>query len=211
MVLHPDEPHDGHAAAPEGFSYRMLYVDPTLIRQALDPDFESASDLPFVPEVVSRDALLAAVVDEAFAGFPAPFDPLAADAVLAGLADALARRGRKHRRKGRPSRGAVARARDLLDAEFARPIESADLECATGLDRFSLARAFRAAFGTAPHRYLVARRVAAARRLIAKGETLAETADACGFADQSHLNRHFKACIGVTPGRYARLIAQRAA
>jgi AraC-like DNA-binding protein len=99
----------------------------------------------------------------------------------------------------------------LLDADYARPIESADLERATGLDRFSLARAFRAAFGTAPHRYLMARRVAAARRLIANGAALAEAADACGFADQSHLNRHFKACMGVTPGRYARLIAQRAA
>jgi AraC-like DNA-binding protein len=211
MVLHPDEQHDGHAASPDGFSYRMIYVDPTSIRQALDPEFESAGDLPFVAEAVSRDATLAALVNEAFADFPTVFDPLAADALLAGLADALARRGHKPRRKSALPRHAVDRARDLLDAEFARPIESVDLERATGLDRFSLARAFRAAFGTAPHRYLVARRIAAARRLIAGGEALAEAADACGFADQSHLNRHFKACMGVTPGRYARLIAQQAA
>jgi len=211
MVLHPDEEHDGHAAAPDGFSYRMLYVDPTLIREALDPEFENISDLPFVPEVVSEDRVLAASVDDAFAGFPGPFDPLAAEAVIAGLADALARRAKLRRRGGALPRRAVAEVRALLDAEYARPIGSGDLERVAGLDRFSLARAFRTAFGTAPHRYLIARRVAAARRLIAGGAPLAEAADACGFSDQSHLNRHFKACMGVTPGRYARLIAQQAA
>jgi hypothetical protein len=36
MVLHPDEQHDGHAAIPDGFSYRMIYVDPALISGALE-------------------------------------------------------------------------------------------------------------------------------------------------------------------------------
>jgi AraC-like DNA-binding protein len=209
MVLHPDEPHDGHAATPGGFSYRMIYVDPALIRDALDPVSGGAHVLPFVPEAVLQDESLAAALEDAFSGFPAPFDPLAADALLANIADALAKRGRLPRRRAASPRRAVERARDLLDAEYARPIESGDLEQVTGLDRFSLARAFRAAFGTAPHRYLVARRVTAARRMIGQGAALAEIAAACGFADQSHLNRHFKASMGVTPGRYARLVAQQ--
>jgi len=212
MVLHPDEQHDGHAAAPEGFSYRMLYVEPALIRAALDAEFADAAALPFVAEPVSQDRAIAAVLREAFAGFPTVFDALAADATIAGLADALAGRDRLRRKSRRSApRRALDRVRQLLDAEYARPLDSGDLERSADLDRFSLARGFRDAFGTAPHRYLIARRVAAARRLIAGGATLAEVAGACGFADQSHLNRHFKAHIGVTPGRYARLIAQRAA
>jgi AraC-like DNA-binding protein len=211
MVLHPDEQHDGHAATQEGFSYRMLYVDPALIRAALDPAFENAADLPFVPEVVSEDRAIVAVLNEAFAGFPGPFDPLAAEAVVAGLADALARRGNLRRRKSPHPHRAMSEVRALLDAEFAKPISSDDLERVAGLDRFTLARAFRSAFGTAPHRYLVARRVTAARRMIGDGTPLAEIAAACGFADQSHLNRHFRAHTGITPGRYARLIAQQAA
>jgi hypothetical protein len=35
IVIHPDEAHDGHAGAPGGFVYRMLYVDPALIGAAL--------------------------------------------------------------------------------------------------------------------------------------------------------------------------------
>lgn len=209
MVLHPDEPHDGHAAVPTGFSYRMVYVDPALIGRALDREGVGARALPFVGDAVSQDRAMAALLDEAFADFPGKLDPLAGDALLAGLADALVRRGRPARRRATatPQR-ALLRVRDFLDAEFARPIESADLERVADLDRFSLARAFRESFGTAPHRYLVARRVTAARSLIADGAPLAEVAGACGFVDQSHLNRHFKAHFGMTPGRYARLVAR---
>jgi len=210
MVLHPDEQHDGHAVVPGGFSYRMIYIDPVLIREALKPEIAGAHTLPFVAEAVVRDGAIAALLREAFDGFPGAFDPLAGDALLSGLADALMRRGGMKRMAiARPQR-ALMRVRDYLDSEFARPIASCDLERVGDLDRFSLARAFRGSFGTAPHRYLIARRIAAARRSIAGGARLAEVAAACGFADQSHLNRHFKAHTGMTPGRYARLVATNA-
>ena len=46
--------------------------------------------------------------------------------------------------------------------------------------------------------------------MIAQGVPLSETAVATGFADQSHLTRHFAARFGLTPGRWAAL-AQHAA
>ena len=86
---------------------------------------------------------------------------------------------------------------------------SEELEKITGLDRFALSRHFRAATGTSPHRYQVGRRLARAQRMIADGMALSEAAAATGFADQSHLTRHFAARFGLTPGRWAAL-ARRA-
>ncbi|MGH7124849.1 MAG: AraC family transcriptional regulator [Stellaceae bacterium] len=203
IVIHPDEPHDGHAGRPSGFAYRMLYLDPALVQRALG----GAGTPPFVPEVVAADAETASILTEAFAEFPAPLEPLAWDGIVARLAEALARRGenRRSRTPGSRARTRVEAARAFLAAECHRPITSADLETVTGLDRFTLARAFRAVLGTSPHRYLVGRRLDYARALVMSGAGLADAAAAAGFVDQSHLTRQFKSRYGVTPGRWLAL------
>jgi AraC-like DNA-binding protein len=201
MVIHPDEAHDGHAGVDQGFAYRMLYVDPAAVSAALD-----GANPPFVPEVVADDQALADLLREAFADFPQPLEPLAQDALIGRLAELLAARGDGVKPKpGRTSRQAVARAREFLAAEAHRTVSSEELETVSGLDRFALARHFRAAYGTSPHRFQVGRRLARAQELIAEGTALSEAAAATGFADQSHLTRHFSARFGVTPGRWAAL------
>ena len=202
MVIHPDEAHDGHASVDKGFAYRMLYVDPASVSAALD-----GASPPFVPDVVADDPVLADLLADAFADFPQPMEPLAVDAVVERLATRLAARSddRPSARRRVPAHRAVARARDYLAAEATRTVASDELEKITGLDRFALARHFRAATGTSPHRYQVGRRLARAQAMIAAGTALSETAAATGFADQSHLTRHFVASFGLTPGRWAAL------
>ena len=205
MVIHPDEAHDGHAdvdaGSDQGFAYRMLYVDPALVSAALD-----GASPPFVPEVVADDPALAALLREAFADFPQALEPLALDAIVERLATRLAALSDGPRRKRSPmARQAVLRAREFLAAEAHRTVTSEELEAVSGLDRFSLARQFRAAFGTSPHRFQVGQRLARAQAMIAAGHPLSETAAAAGFADQSHLTRHFAARFGLTPGRWASL------
>ena len=206
MVIHPDEMHDGHAGVDEGFAYRMLYIDPGAVSIALD-----SAATPFVPDVVADDAALAAQLQEAFADFPRPLEPIAADAIVGRVAELLSARcdsAAKPRRQPtalRAAHRAVGRARDFLVAEAPRIVASQELERVSGLDRFALARHFRAAYGTSPHRFQVGRRLARAQGLIARSTALSEVAAATGFADQSHLTRHFAARFGLTPGRWAAL------
>src|SRR5690606_19591047 len=54
IVLHPDEVHDGRAGAEGGFRYRMLYLEPRLVQEALG----YRRPLPFVRTAVSTDARL---------------------------------------------------------------------------------------------------------------------------------------------------------
>jgi AraC-like DNA-binding protein len=201
MVIHPDEAHDGHAGVDAGFAYRMLYVDPAPIGAAL-----GGTTQPFVPDVVADDPALARLLRDAFADFPRALEPIAVDAVVARLAELLQARSDAPR----PLRTAIAqravdRVRDFLIAEAPRTVASEELETVSGLDRFALARQFRAAFGTSPHRFQVGRRLLRAQALIARGTPLSEVAAATGFADQSHLTRHFAARFGLTPGRWAAL------
>jgi AraC-like DNA-binding protein len=72
-----------------------------------------------------------------------------------------------------------------------------------------VARQFRACLGTSPYRYLVMRRLDRVRALVRDGEPLADAAAACGFADQSHMTRHFKRAYGLTPGRWAAMLVGR--
>jgi len=65
-------------------------------------------------------------------------------------------------------------------------------------------RAFTRRHGLPPHRYLTGRRIDRARRLLLAGMPAAEVASAVGFADQSHLTRHFRRMLATSPGAYAR-------
>ena len=82
----------------------------------------------------------------------------------------------------------------------------ADLEAASGRDRWSLSRDFRALYGVSPYRYATLRRLDVCRRLMLAGQGLAEAALAAGFTDQSHMSRHFSAAYGMPPGRWLAML-----
>jgi AraC-like DNA-binding protein len=205
VVLHPDEAHDGRAGTGDGFGYRILYVEPALIAEALRAITGRPRTLPFVREPVTASPRLAGAIRAAFAG---PLTPLAVDALVAALTEGLLAAeggdgGPHPARRLDPS--AVDRARRCLDAAGARAVSSADLEAVTGLSRYELARQFRALLGTSPHRYLVLRRLDAARVALHAGAPLAGAAVDAGFADQAHFTRQFKRAVGLTPARYRSL------
>ena len=64
---------------------------------------------------------------------------------------------------------------------------------------------FKQSTGLAPHQYIITQRVERARQILRRGDlTPSQVAVLVGFYDQSHLNRHFKRLVGVTPGDYKR-------
>ncbi|MFD0663813.1 helix-turn-helix transcriptional regulator [Thermocatellispora tengchongensis] len=97
--------------------------------------------------------------------------------------------------------------RELLVADPLTRHRAEDFERVSGLDRWTLARQFRAAFGTSPTRFRTMRRLDRARALIRAGHALGEVAAAAGFADQSHLTRMFKRAYGLTPAAWAAALA----
>ncbi|WP_425830788.1 helix-turn-helix domain-containing protein [Streptomyces fractus] len=204
-LLPPHVPHNGQAATPDGFRKRVLYLD------AAD---DGPLDASFIGAAVDQpdlvDPLLRRRIGQLHAALARPGDELEAEARLTFVGERLRERLRPALVDGRGSRGpapdrrvAVA-LRELLDARVA---EGVDLREAAGLVHAHpahLVRSFGAAYGIAPHQYLMSRRVDRARRLLLGGQAPAEVAEACGFYDQSHLTRCFRRVVGVPPGRYAR-------
>jgi AraC-like DNA-binding protein len=208
VVLHPDEPHDGHAGTDAGFSYRQLYVEPAALFAALRAIRGSTTALPFARDPVMTNGALASAIH---AAFQQEREQLATDELLVRIAEGLLSTdagGGLPLASRQIDLVAIDRARQVLDAETSRVVRSEELEAVTGLSRFELARHFRAAMGTSPYRYSLLRRLDTARAQIARGRPLVDVALDLGFADQAHFTRRFTAAFGITPGEYRRLTGQ---
>jgi AraC-like DNA-binding protein len=162
--------------------------------------------LPFVADPVHNPTpatqALASLLDD----IDEPISDLGRVEIATIIADALRSLSGHPRRRAPVDLAAVQTVRAYLDAHPTEQTSARTLEHLAGIDRFSIARHFRQVFGTSPDRYRALRRVALARAAIEGGRPLADAAVQAGFADQSHMTRHFKRAYGLTPARWARTV-----
>lgn len=199
VVLAPGEMHTGGPAACDGYAYRALYAEPSLLSEA------AVGGLPHFREPLLDDPELAAALRSAHTELSVCPDPLEAESRFPWLLAALARRHSTARpdRDEIPGAARVADAvRDRLADELQAPPSLASLATDLGLSRYQLLRAFRTTMGIPPYAWLAQHRVHRARRLLESGLRPAEVAGLVGFADQAHLTRWFRRVLGVTPAAY---------
>ncbi|WP_309110855.1 AraC family transcriptional regulator [Saccharothrix sp.] len=196
-VLHPDETHDGGAGSADDLDYRIIYLDPALVQDAL-----GGRALPFVAEPVLEPTPASRAVAGWLADIDEPLDEVQAVEMTTAVVDMLTQHAGPARSTALDLE-AVRRVRALLVDDPARRHSVAEFERVAGMDRWAVARQFRAAFGTSPTRFRTMRQLDTARRLIRAGTPLGEVAVAAGFADQSHLTRMFKRAFGLTPAVWA--------
>ena len=206
FLLEPGDIHDGEAPTEDGFTYRMLYLDPQWLKRELSTVFENAPDnsqLSFANTLAS-DSRLAHATSLAFQTLHHGELKIVRQTALDGLLERLTSHLHWRARYGEDPRLPLVaqKAREYLHANAQYDIGLDQLAAVTGVDRFRLTRAFKAAYGMAPHAYLVQLRLATARRMLARGEQPATVAMELGFADQSHLGRWFVRAYGLTPALY---------
>lgn len=206
MLLEPGETHRNRKAPPMcNFSVALFdtrFVNRIATESGLHPD-------PHFTDAVASDP----AVYRAFVRF---------HAVLAEQSTLLHRQSlmvqcvgslltRHCEKKLRPPLNAAARqlrwARDFLHQHYAEKISLDQLADIAGLSRFHFLRAFSSQFGQPPHSYQLVLRTERVRQLIKRGIPL--HAIEAGFADQSHLIRHFKRTLGVTPSQYVAMMGMK--
>jgi AraC-like DNA-binding protein len=197
-ILPPHVVHDGRPASAEGFRKRVLYVRTELLPAHLIGPAVDEPDLhePGVVRMVGRLHDLLEHADDA----------LEAEAVLALVAERIRRQLDRHARLARAPRRDEALAgslRELLDAHVFDHVTLADAGRVLGATTPQLVRAFGRTYGVTPHRYLIGRRIEAARKRLLEGEPVAMTAAVVGFYDQAHFTHHFRRHVGTTPNRFA--------
>ncbi len=97
----------------------------------------------------------------------------------------------------------LSRAKDLADGRYAQPLTVADLARAAGLSRAHFSRAFRAAYGSPPHVYLLTRRLERAAALLRTTDlAIVEVCTAVGLNSLGSFTTSFTRMHGLSPAAY---------
>jgi AraC-like DNA-binding protein len=192
-IFHPGEPHAiGNAERAHVWDVRSLHVPPAWLERAGRP--------LLAPAPVLADAELLGAFDAVWGAFDAPTRSIE-EALLRLSAVLRARPGLEPKRA--PSSELVRRCLVYMAEHLDQPLRLSELAEAVGTSPARVRRAVLGATGLPPLAWHLQRRIQESKHRLARGDGIAATALATGFADQAHFTRHFTRLVGVSPSRYA--------
>ena len=207
VVVHPGEVHTGYAATESGWRYRMFYPETNILQTAASEIADCFQPIPYFPTPVIEDRQIAAQLRYLHLSLENSASKLAKESLLIWTFARLISRYAQAPPPIKPvsvELSAVKLTQEYLKTNYQTKISLEQLSNLVNLKPLRLLRVFRKALGLPPHAYLVQVRITQAKKLLGMGMSIAEVALETGFTDQSHLHRHFKRIVGVTPGQYVR-------
>lgn len=192
--------------------YILLYLDADWVaavaQEALDPDhIEILPHFPQPDPFIYQTGLLLKSAIEVKGSFNQLYGETLALALSVHLLQHYA--GRKASRKLAAiapvpsSSSKLAAIADYIQIHCDRNLSLIELSNLAQMSLYYFARSFKQQIGLSPHQYLLRCRVERAKALLLQNElTVVEIAHRVGFADQSHLNRHFKQLTGLAPRQW---------
>ena len=195
-----------------------VYLAPALIREAAEGAGVDSDAVEIVGGLGPRDPQIERIgrsfLPELEAAQP-PGGGLFAEALARALAVHLlrehstlgwsARRKASREPEGGLSRLALKRATDYVGDNLAGDLTLAKLSRVANISPYHFSRLFKGSIGLSPHQYVIRERVERAKELLMGTDLpLHEVAAVAGFADQSHMGRHLKRLLGISPTRLRR-------
>ncbi len=96
----------------------------------------------------------------------------------------------------------LRRARDLIDRDYARPLDVPAMASAALMSPAHFSRKFRAAYGETPYTYLMTRRIERAKALLRSGMSVTDACVAVGCTSLGSFSSRFTEIVGETPSQY---------
>jgi AraC-like DNA-binding protein len=96
----------------------------------------------------------------------------------------------------------LRRARDLMDRDYALPLNVPVMARAALMSPAHFSRKFRATYGETPYTYLMTRRIERAKALLRQGTSVTDTCFAVGCTSLGSFSSRFTEIVGETPSQY---------
>jgi transcriptional regulator GlxA family with amidase domain len=96
----------------------------------------------------------------------------------------------------------LRRARDLIDRDYAQPLDVPAMASAARMSPAHFSRKFRAAYGETPYSYLMTRRIERAKAFLRRGMSVTDTCIAVGCTSVGSFSWRFSEIVGETPSHY---------
>lgn len=205
-AIQSGEPHRTRSADfSRTATYRMLYVKPDSMRRIAEEVTGRPRMEPFFPEVAIKDRELTGAFLELCRVLETSASGLERDARLLSTLTLFVERCaglRPGSDTDSRERRAVKLVREYLEDNLAKNVRLEELSRVANLSPYYLNRVFSQEVGVPPHRYQLQIRLDRAKVLLVRGASIDQVVDETGFADHSHLTRHFKRQFQVPPSRY---------
>lgn len=96
----------------------------------------------------------------------------------------------------------LRRARDVMDRDFAEPLDVPAMAKAALMSSAHFSREFRAAYGETPYSYLMTRRIERAKAYLRQGMSVTDTCLAVGCTSLGSFSSRFTEIVGQPPSEY---------
>ena len=205
-VINPGEVHFASPVDQDGWTYRMLYVNASLIREISTQIMEKNGNYPFFPNLVIDNRKLFNTILNLHLILEKPeVSLLEKESTFVGAMEKLILKYADVQANNKILKSSgkhIKKAKEYLDQNYEKDISLELLSKITELSPYYLLRLFKKEVGATPHIYLTQRRINKAKKFLTLGDSLSDVAYKTGFVDQSHFTNRFKNIVGITPGQY---------
>lgn len=202
-TYNPGQIQGGGVPEDQPWHFVSLYVTADLLSHSLGlAHVEFARAATYLPGLTQR---MAQVVDGSLAD-DCFLRERGEERLILLLGDIVQASGMRLPMEARLARGAVLQLQELLAAQLDAAPNLEQMATPLGLSKFQLLRAFQQDTGMSPRQWAMQLRTRRAQGLLRAGLAVTEVAHTLGFADQSHLTRHFRSAYGLPPGQYQRAV-----
>ena len=203
VTVNPDETHACQTQSEIGYKHYSIYLKPSFLKNLSRENF-LGEDLYFKKGLFADEILAKRLIDIVTLNENNQSSKIEFECeLISSLNNLFLSNGNTTIQKNLSAHDKmIYRAKEFINDNLGLDLQLSDISDELDISKYHFLRLFKEKTFLSPHSYLMLRRIEKAKNTLQKGESLINTTHICGFNDQSHLNRRFKAMTGMTPGNY---------